>query len=207
MKIGGLIKFTLIDFPGRPAAVIFTQGCNFRCCYCHNPELVYPHLFTETAAQEEIVAFLKRRQGSLEGVVISGGEPTLFDDLPAFMAQIKALGYALKLDTNGTRPDMLQELVDKKLVDYIAMDLKAPLEKYSLITGVETNPSILTRSMDIIRQSGVEYEFRTTYDKDVLTDADIEALKQLTNNTHYRVQECLPVAKEKAALKVLHKEI
>ena len=207
MKIGGLIKFTLIDFPGRPAAVIFTQGCNFRCCYCHNPELVYPHLFTETAAQEEIMAFLKRRQGSLEGVVISGGEPTLFDDLPAFMAQIKALGYALKLDTNGTRPDMLQELVDKKLVDYIAMDLKAPLEKYSLITGVETNPSILTRSMDIIRQSGVEYEFRTTYDKDVLTDADIEALKQLTNNTHYRVQECLPVAKEKAALKVLHKEI
>lgn len=207
MKIGGLIKFTLIDFPGRPAAVIFTQGCNFRCCYCHNPELVYPHLFTETAAQEEIMAFLKRRQGSLEGVVVSGGEPTLFDDLPDFMAQIKALGYALKLDTNGTRPDMLQELVDKKLVDYIAMDLKAPLDKYSLITGVETNPSILTKSMDIIRQSGVEYEFRTTYDKDVLTDVDIETLKQLTNNSHYRVQECLPVAKEKAALKVLHKEI
>ena len=207
MKIGGLIKFTLLDFPGRPAAVIFTQGCNFRCRYCHNPELVYPHLFTEPAPEEEIWSFLQRRQGTLEGVVVSGGEPTLHDDLPAFMAQIKAFGYAVKLDTNGTRPEMIQELIDKKLVDYIAMDLKAPLEKYALITGTDTNPEILTRSMDIIRQSGLEYEFRTTYDKEVLTDADIETLKKLTNNTHYRVQECLPVAKEKAALKVLHKEL
>ncbi|MBR4355786.1 MAG: anaerobic ribonucleoside-triphosphate reductase activating protein, partial [Elusimicrobiaceae bacterium] len=146
MKFGGLIKFTLIDFPGRPAAVIFTQGCNFRCRYCHNPELVYPHLFTEPVPQEEIMSFLQRRQGTLEGVVVSGGEPTLHDDLPAFMASVKALGYALKLDTNGSRPDMIQELIDKKLVDYIAMDLKAPLEKYALITGVDTNPEILTRS-------------------------------------------------------------
>ncbi|MCQ2409999.1 MAG: anaerobic ribonucleoside-triphosphate reductase activating protein [Elusimicrobiaceae bacterium] len=207
MKIGGLIKFTLIDFPGRPAAVIFTQGCNFRCRYCHNPELVYPHLFTESATSEEIFSFLQRRQGTLEGVVVSGGEPTLHDDLPAFIAQIKALGYAVKLDTNGSRPDMLQELIDKKLLDYIAMALKAPLEKYSLITGVDTKPEILVRSMDLIRQSGLEYEFRTTYDKEVLTDVDIETLKQLTQNRCYRVQECLPVAKEKAALKVLHKEL
>ena len=207
VKFGGLIKFTLIDFPGRPAAVIFTQGCNFRCRYCHNPELVYPHLFTEPVPQEEIMSFLQRRQGTLEGVVVSGGEPTLHDDLPAFMASIKSLGYVLKLDTNGSRPDMIQELIDKKLVDYIAMDLKAPLEKYALITGVDTNPEILTRSMDIIRQSGVAYEFRTTYDKEVLTDADIENLQNLTHHTCYRVQECLPVAKEKAALKVLHKEI
>lgn len=207
MKFGGLIKFTLIDFPGRPAAVIFTQGCNFRCRYCHNPELVYPHLFTEPVPQEEIMSFLQRRQGTLEGVVVSGGEPTLFDDLPDFMAQLKKMGYVTKLDTNGTRPDMIAELIEKKLVDYIAMDLKAPLDKYNLITGADTNPEILTRSMDIIRQSGVEYEFRTTYDKEVLTDEDIDALKKLTGNTHYRVQECLPVAKEKAALKVLHKEI
>ncbi len=207
MKIGGLIKFTLIDFPGRPAAVIFTQGCNLRCRYCHNPELVYPHLFTEPAPTEEIMSFLQRRQGSLDGVVISGGEPTLHDDLPAFISQIKELGYAVKLDTNGTRPEMLQELIDKKLVDYIAMDLKAPLDKYVLITGIETNPEIILKSMDIIRQSGLEYEFRTTYDKEVLTDADIEQLQELTHRTCYRVQECLPVAKEKAALKVLHKEI
>ena len=207
MKIGGLIKFTLIDFPGRPAAVIFTQGCNFRCRYCHNPELVYPHLFTDPVAEEEIFSFLQRRQGSLEGVVISGGEPTLHDDLPIFISRIKDLGYVVKLDTNGSRPEMIQELIHKKLVDYIAMDLKAPLEKYREITEVDTNTDILRKSMDLIRQSGLEYEFRTTYDKEVLTDADIENLKQLTANLHYRVQECLPVAKEKAALKVLHKEI
>ena len=207
MKIGGLIKFTLIDFPGRPAAVIFTQGCNFRCRYCHNPELVYPHLFTETVSDEEIFAFLQRRQGSLEGVVVSGGEPTLHDDLPAFIARIKALGYAVKLDTNGSRPEMLQELFDKKLLDYIAMDLNAPLDKYSLITGVETNPEIIRKSMDLIRQSGLAYEFRTTYDKEVLTEADIDALKALTQDTCFRVQECLPVMKEKSVLKVMHKEI
>ena len=207
MKIGGLIKFTLIDFPGRPAAVIFTQGCNFRCRYCHNPELVYPHLFTPPVAEEEIFSFLQRRQGTLEGVVVSGGEPTLHEDLPAFMSRIKSLGYQVKLDTNGSRPDMVQELIDKKLVDYIAMDLKAPLEKYRAITEVDTNTDTLLRSMDLIRQSGLEYEFRTTYDKEVLTDADIDNLKQLTDTTHYRVQECLPVAKEKAALKVLHQEI
>lgn len=207
MKIGGLVKFTLIDFPGRPAAIVFTQGCNFRCRYCHNPELVYPHLFTEPVAEEEIWSFLQRRQGTLEGVVVSGGEPTLHEDLPAFMARLKELGYATKLDTNGSRPAMLKELIDKKLVDFIAMDLKAPLEKYAAITGVETNPTILKESMELIRQSGLGYEFRTTYDKEVLTDADIHALEALTNHTHYRVQECLPVAKEKATLTVLHKEI
>ena len=207
MKIGGLIKFTLIDFPGRPAAVVFTQGCNFRCRYCHNPELVYPHLFAEPVAMEEIYSFLKRRQGTLEGVVVSGGEPTLHEDLPAFMADLKAMGYATKLDTNGTRPDMLRELLDKKLLDYIAMDIKAPLEKYSLITGVDFNPEVLKQSMDLIRQSGLEYKFRTTYDKEVLTDADISTITQRLNGKNYRVQECLHVAKEKATLKVMHKEI
>lgn len=207
MKIGGLIKFTLIDFPGRPAAVVFTQGCNFRCRYCHNPELVYPHMFAEPVAKEEIYSFLKRRQGTLEGVVVSGGEPTLHEDLPAFMADLKAMGYATKLDTNGTRPEMLRQLLDARLLDYIAMDIKAPLEKYSLITGVDFNPEVLRQSMDLIRQSGLEYEFRTTYDKEVLTDADISTITQRLNGKNYRVQECLPVAKEKAALKVLHKEI
>lgn len=207
MKIGGLVKFTLIDFPGRPAAVVFTQGCNFRCRYCHNPELVYPHMFAEPVAIEEIYSFLKRRQGTLEGVVVSGGEPTLHEDLPSFMADLKAMGYATKLDTNGTRPDMLKSLLDAKLLDYIAMDIKAPMEKYSLITGVDFNPEVLRQSMDLIRQSGLDYEFRTTYDKEVLTDADISTITQRLDGKNYRVQECLPVAKEKAALKVMHKEI
>jgi len=184
--------------------VIFTQGCNFRCRYCHNPELVYPHLFSEPVTEEYIFSFLKRRQGTLDGVVISGGEPTLHEDLPSFMAKIKELGYAIKLDTNGSRPDVIQGLLDKKLVDFIAMDLKAPLAKYSLITGVDTNEEILRRSMEMLRTSGIGYEFRTTYDKEVLTDADIEDLTRLTVGQPYRVQECLPVAKEKNVLKVLH---
>ncbi len=207
MKLGGLVKFTLIDFPGRPAAIVFTQGCNFRCRYCHNPELVYPHLFTPSMPEEEIWTFLKRRQGTLEGVVVSGGEPTLQEDLVRFMSELKALGYKTKLDTNGTRPEVLRELIDKKLVDFIAMDLKAPFEKYADITGVEANSTILQQSMDLIRQSGVEYQFRTTYDKEVLTEGDIAALSQLTQGENYKVQECLPVAKEKAALKVMHEEL
>ena len=207
MKIGGLVKFTLIDFPGRPAAIVFTQGCNFRCRYCHNPELVYPHLFNSSMPEEEVWSFLQRRQGTLEGVVVSGGEPTLQEDLVSFMAKLKAMGYQTKIDTNGTRPEILRELIDKKLVDFIAMDLKAPFDKYAAITGVEANSTILQQSMDLIRQSGLEYQFRTTYDKEVLTESDIATLSQLTQGKNYKVQECLPVAKEKAALKVMHEEL
>ena len=204
MKIGGLIKFTLIDYPGYVAAIVFTQGCNFRCRYCHNPELVYPHLLQDSMPEEDVMAFLRRRQGTLEGVVVTGGEPTLQPDLLRFLADIKALGYLVKLDTNGSKPEVIKAAVEQKLVDYIAMDLKAPLEKYSLITGVEHEPHALQQSMDIIRQSGLPYEFRTTYDKEVLTDADIKAISDMVQGQHYRVQECLPVAKEKAALKILH---
>ena len=207
MKLGGLVKFTLIDFPGRPAAIVFTQGCNFRCRYCHNPELVYPHLFEASMPEQEIWSFLQRRQGTLEGVVVSGGEPTLQTDLIPFMSRLKEMGYKTKLDTNGSRPEVLRELIDKKLVDFIAMDLKAPFEKYVDITGVEVNSTVLQQSMDLIRQSGLEYQFRTTYDKEVLNDNDIAALSKLTDGKNYKVQECLPVAKEKAALKVLHEEI
>lgn len=207
MKLGGLIKFTLIDFPGRPAAVVFTQGCNFRCRYCHNPELVYPHLFLEPMPEEDLFAFLKRRQGTLEGVVITGGEPTLHEDILDFTSKIKNMGFAIKWDTNGTRPDVLREAYNRKLLDYVAMDLKAPLEKYSVITGVDFNPAVLKESMKIIKESGIPYQFRTTYDKEVLTDDDIAAIRSLTDEAHYRVQECLPVAKEKAALKVMHQEL
>ena len=207
MKLGGMVKFTLIDFPGRPAAIVFTQGCNFRCRYCHNPELVYPHLFTEPFSEDEFFAFLARRQGTLEGVVVSGGEPTLHDDLPRFLIDIKSLGYKVKLDTNGSRPEMLQQLIEQKLVDYIAMDLKAPLDKYALITGIDTNSAIIRQSIDIVRQSGLPHEFRTTYDKEVLTDDDITTISNTVYNENYHVQECLPVAKEKATLKVMHEEL
>ena len=202
-----MVKFTLIDFPGTPSAIVFTQGCNFRCRYCHNPELVYPHLFTESYTEEEFFAFLKRRQGTLEGVVVSGGEPTLHDDLPRFLADIKALGYKTKLDTNGSRPEMLEKLLTQKLVDFVAMDLKAPFEKYSLITEVDTNAAVIRQSMKLLEESGVPYEYRTTYDKEVLNDADIAVLTNMVKGKNYKVQECLPVAKEKAALKVMHEEL
>lgn len=207
MKLGGMVKFTLIDFPGTPSAIVFTQGCNFRCRYCHNPELVYPHLFTESYPEEEFFAFLKRRQGTLEGVVVSGGEPTLHDDLPRFLADIKALGYKTKLDTNGSRPEMLEKLLTEKLVDFVAMDLKAPFEKYSLITEVDTNAAVIRQSMKLLEESGVPYEYRTTYDKEVLNDADIAVLTNMVKGKNYKVQECLPVAKEKTALKVMHEEL
>ncbi len=207
MKIGGLTKFTLIDYPGRVAAIVFTQGCNFRCRYCHNPELVYPHLLQTSMPEEEVMSFLRRRQGTLEGVVVTGGEPTLQADLLRFLKEIKSLGYLVKLDTNGTRPEVLAEAMKQKLVDYIAMDLKAPFDKYTQITGVDFSPAVLQQSMDLIRKSGLEYEFRTTYDKEVLTDADIAQITSYVQGQHYRVQECLPVAKEKAALKVMHTEL
>lgn len=207
MKIGGLIKFTLIDYPGHVAAVVFTQGCNFRCRYCHNPELVYPHLLQESMPKEDVLSFLRKRKGTLEGVVITGGEPTMHLGLMDFMAEIKALGYKIKLDTNGTKPEVLQEAIERQLVDFVAMDLKAPLEKYSLITGVEFDPKIIQRSMDMIVASGLPYEFRTTYDKEVLTEEDIQALSNSVQGKNYRVQDCLPVAKEKAALKVIHDEV
>jgi pyruvate formate lyase activating enzyme len=157
--------------------------------------------------EEEVWSFLKRRQGTLEGVVISGGEPTLQEDLVRFMGELKALGYKTKLETNGTRPEVLRELSNPKIVDFIAMDLKAPFDKYAAITGIEANSTILQQSMDLIRQSGLEYQFRTTYDKEVLTESDIATLSQLTQGENYKVQECLPVAKEKAALKVMHEEL
>lgn len=207
IKIGGLIKFTLIDYPGHVAAVVFTQGCNFRCRYCHNPELVYPHLLQDSMPTEDVMSFLRRRRGTLEGLVITGGEPTLHAGLTDFMAEVKALGYKIKLDTNGTKPEVLQEAIERQLVDFVAMDLKAPLEKYSQITGVEFDPKIIQKSIDLIVASGLPYEFRTTYDKEVLTDADIQAISDSIQGKNYRVQECLPVAKEKATLKVLHDEL
>jgi len=207
MKFGGLIKFTLIDYPRVVSAIVFTQGCNFHCRYCHNPELVYPSLFQESMPEEEVMAFLRRRKGTLQGLVVTGGEPTLQPDLLDFLAEVKKLGYLIKLDTNGYKPEVLKQALHQKLVDYIAMDLKAPLAKYEQITGIQADEKILLESIDLIKNSGLPHEFRTTYDKTVLTDEDIENLRNLVQGHTYRVQECLPVPKEKSVLKVQHTEI
>jgi pyruvate formate lyase activating enzyme len=164
MRIGGLLKFSLIDYPGKVAAVVFTAGCNYRCPFCHNPELVLPELFNTPISTDDILAFLEKRIGQLQGVVVTGGEPTIHDDLPDFLFRIKSLGYCVKLDTNGSRPDVLSVVIDRKLVDFIAMDIKSSPESYCKATGVAVDISIVKASIDLIRESGLRRSFlRTTF--------------------------------------------
>ena len=174
MVIGGLQKLTLIDYPGKIAATVFTMGCNFLCPYCHNPELVDPKKIENQpkVSEREVLDFLATRQGLLEGVCVTGGEPTLFGDLPEFLAEIKKLGFLVKLDTNGSNPVMLAKLLDDKLVDFIAMDIKAPLEKYKKVVGEQVNLANIQRSTELVR-SAPDYEFRTTALPSLLSRKDI----------------------------------
>ena len=191
MRIGGFQKFSLIDFPQKSSAVIFTQGCNFRCSYCHNPELVYENLFGVPVREEEIFAFLEQRKDILDGVVITGGEPTLQSDLEDFVAKIKFRGYLIKLDTNGSNPDIIGKLLNKKLLDFIAMDIKAPFDKYESVCGVKINILNIKKSINIIKNSQIAFEFRTTYDSSNLISSDIEKIKDETSaGYNYRVQKC-----------------
>lgn len=163
MVFGGIQKLTLIDYPGKVAATVFTVGCNFLCPYCHNPELVDPKKISDQprTTEKEILDFLATRQGLLEGVCITGGEPTLMPDLPEFIKKIKKMGFLVKLDSNGSNPAMLEKLLAKKLVDFIAMDIKAPLEKYKKVAGERVKLEDIQRSIELI-QTAPDYEFRTT---------------------------------------------
>ncbi|MDR3256430.1 MAG: anaerobic ribonucleoside-triphosphate reductase activating protein [Endomicrobium sp.] len=187
MLIGGIQKISLIDYPAIPAAVIFTQGCNMRCAYCHNPQLVYPDLFETTFKEKEILAFLKKRQHLLKGVVITGGEPTLQKDLCDFTKKIKDSNFLVKLDTNGTNPEILQELISAKLIDFIAMDIKSPAEKYKLFFKGDLN--LIVQSLHIIKSSGIPHLFRTTYDMNILNERDLDEIKVVVSNSEYIVQE------------------
>lgn len=203
MIIGGLQKFSLLDFPGQLAAVVFTQGCNFRCQFCYNPMLVRPASANRqevagklnnitSLAEDEVVEkglpqiseddlfdFLSMRQGKLEAVVLSGGEPTIHDDLPEFMIKIKQLGYKIKLDTNGTNPIMLKKIIRGKLVDYLAMDIKAPTGKYAFITGSEPNLRDIKESVRVVKASKLPYEFRTTVVPGLLVLEDIARIGKI----------------------------
>ena len=163
MIIGGLQKLTLIDYPGHLAATVFTFGCNFRCPFCHNPELVSGSLYKISGIlEEDFFKFLKERKGKLEGVCITGGEPTIQPDIVEFVRKIKNLGFKVKLDTNGARPDILRELFQKKLLDFVAMDIKSDLENYAKTTNSKLDIERIRLSVDLIRNSGIDYEFRTT---------------------------------------------
>jgi pyruvate formate lyase activating enzyme len=179
MKIGGFQKVSLIDYPGRISAVVFTQGCNFRCPFCHNPELVDPERFADLIPEKEILSFLEKRKGRLDAVVITGGEPTMQPELIPYILHLKAMGYLIKLDTNGTRPDLLVEMLDKKLLDYVAMDIKAPLERYGEVTKTNTDHDRIRRSISLIMGSGTDYEFRTTAIKSLLAPEDLEKIGKL----------------------------
>jgi len=160
--IGGAQWTTLIDYPGVVAATLFTIGCNLRCPFCHNPELVDPERLTTAFDLPSIVERLQERVGFLDGVVITGGEPTIHPGLAAFAALLKDLGYLVKLDTNGTCPDVVRLLLQKGQVDYIAMDVKAPLERYAEITGIDVDVGAIERSIARIVKTAPEHEFRTT---------------------------------------------
>lgn len=196
MLIGGLQKFSLLDYPGHLSAIIFTQGCNFRCQFCYNPMLVWPRrgsklkYFTPPSSREDggarkdqalikaadLFVFLAKRYGKLDAAVISGGEPTLQRDLPRFIKKIKALGYLVKLDTNGTNPTMLRRLLKEKSIDYIAMDIKNSPAKYKKTIGANFDLAKIKKSIKIIKESGLPYEFRTTVVPALINRDDIEII-------------------------------
>lgn len=192
IKIGGFQKSSLIDYPEKISAIIFIQGCNFKCPYCHNPELV-GRTSCAPLNTSEVLDFLKSRIGKLDGVVITGGEPTLHKDLPELILQIKDLGFLVKLDTNGTNPDLLQDLIDKKLIDYVAMDIKAPIEKYSDVVCAKVDTENILKSIEILKKSNVDYEFRTTVVKSQLSLEDFEKIGKMIKNTNkYYLQRFVP---------------
>ena len=175
MIISGFQKMTLLDFPGKVACTVFTGGCNFRCPFCHNALLVTED-FKAEFSEEEIISFLEKRKGLLDGVCITGGEPLLHTNITDFIRKIKEMGYAVKLDTNGSFPDRLKALVDEGLIDYVAMDIKNCMEKYALTAGC--NESILPQigeSIDFLLSGRVDYEFRTTVVKELHGINDISA--------------------------------
>lgn len=166
MIISGIQKFTLLDFPGKVACIIFTGGCNMRCRFCHNPEFVLPEELAKLQgnfiSEEAVFNFLRERQGTLEGVVISGGEPTIMPDLDEFVAKVKDLGFLVKLDTNGNHPQVLYQLIGKGLVDYIAMDFKMSLSEYVALAGPGADVARIAQSIAFLKAGKVDYEFRTT---------------------------------------------
>jgi len=171
MKIGGLQKTSLQDYPEEISSIIWTIGCNFSCPFCYNKDLVEGNI--AKIPEEDILSFLKKRKELIDGLVISGGEPLLQKDLKNFCKKVKKLGYKIKIDTNGSYPEKLKKLVDEKLIDYIAMDIKAPKKKYNKLTNVKIDIKKIEKSIEIIKNSKLDYEFRTTVVPSLLMMEDI----------------------------------
>lgn len=187
MKIGGFVKNSFVDYPNLISSVIFTIGCNLKCWYCHNSHLLDGK--HKLIKEEEIFEFLISHKGFIDGVVISGGEPTLQEDLVEFIKRIKSLGYKIKLDTNGTNFEVLKDLIKWELIDYVAMDIKAPIEDYAKIVCVDCKMDDVNKSIELLLNGQVDYEFRTTFSPD-LTLSDIEKIcKTISGAKTYSIQK------------------
>lgn len=186
MKFAGIQKTSYIDYPGELCTVIFSAGCNFRCSYCHNAELIKGQNCID---EEEIIAMLESRKKNIRAVCISGGEVTLRNEIFEFMQKLKGLGYKVKLDTNGTNFELLKELLENQVVDYIAMDIKAPLDRYDIITGVSVTQESILKSVELLKNSNIKYEFRTTVAKELFKYEDLtEIANWLKGSQKYALQ-------------------
>ncbi|HEY8444227.1 MAG TPA: anaerobic ribonucleoside-triphosphate reductase activating protein [Clostridia bacterium] len=186
MKIAGYIKNSFVDYPAHISCAVFLGGCNFDCWYCHNRPYIRS---AGDIDADEALEFLKSRKGWIQGVVITGGEPTLNKELPEFIKKVKDLGYPVKLDTNGSRPDVLKSLIDQGLIDYVAMDYKAPLEKYALVAGVPVDILAIKKSVEIIMNSGIDYEFRTTFAPTLTKEDIVKIVQEIKGAKRYSLQQ------------------
>jgi pyruvate formate lyase activating enzyme len=199
MEFKGIQKVTLLDYPGKVAAIAFVGGCNFRCGYCYNRDLVLNPQTLPSIPEEEILAYLEANKEWLDGLEVTGGEPTLNPELPRFLGKVKKMGFSVKLDTNGSNPKMLAELIEKHLVDYVAMDVKAPLveEKYRAVTGVQAKGMLkeIEKSIGLLRNSGgVDYEFRTTVIPELNKDDIVAIAARIKGAKRYSIQQFRPAA-------------
>lgn len=196
MLIGGLQKLSLVDYPGKTSIAIFTIGCNMRCGFCHNAELVVPEKFIPAMNEKEVLDFIKSRVGLVESVTISGGEPTLQSDLAKFITRVKKLGFLVKLDTNGTQPKVLEKLLRAKLLDFVAMDIKAPADKYEKVVNRPIDIKAVKQSIKLIKESGIDYEFRTTVVSSLHEFGDFRAIGEMISQggkaKRYALQHFLP---------------
>jgi len=189
MFIGGLQKFTLLDYPGKISAVVFTMGCNFRCPFCHNPELVNPKEidYKNEIKEDNILKFLKSRKRDLDGVCITGGEPTLQLGLTEFIRKVKKMGFLVKLDTNGSYPDIVKSLVENKLIDYVAMDIKTVPEKYSILTNEKNIVEKIEKSIDIVVNNKIQLELRTTVVPGIVDVRDFDKIIKWINDIDKKI--------------------
>ena len=190
MRIEGLRKLTLLDYPGKVACTLFTHGCNFRCPFCHNAALVVRPGEGEIS-EEELRAFLEKRRGILDGVCITGGEPLLQNDIADYLRLIRSYGYLVKLDTNGSRPELLRSIIEQGLVDYVAMDIKSSPEGYAKVVGIpDFDITPICESVSILKNGAADYEFRTTVTAELHCDGDFHAIgKWLTGAKAYYLQQ------------------